>query len=383
MDTGDLLFSRDSLMNPNAKTIGPLKAAVYMKAYNMMGYDAFTPGELDLSLGIDELIKMSQQANFPFLAANLVSSQSNEPIFKPYVIKEIKGVRGMKVGIFGLISNRFPSGSPPAGRERFKITDPIEAAKKVVAVLKPQCRVIVALAHLEADEERMLADKAYGIDFIVNGHLTHAQAAPQLVNHAQIFVAGAKGEFLGQVDLFRQRRKLYSRYQLNPLKTEYKEKPEVQAWVGQYKDQLQSALQPPLVVAERPKESTSPSSTLSVPQLLSFVGEIGCQTCHPREHEHWRTTAHARAYQTLVARNKTSDPICLHCHTTGYGAPREPGAKFENVQCEACHGAAEGHRDSKKELEDAEEHECRVCHNPTNSPNFNYDIYVQKITHPK
>ena len=381
MDTGDLLFSPGSPMNPNAKTIGHLKAAVYMKAYNMMGYDAFTPGELDFSLGIDNLIKMSQQADFPFLAANLLNRQSNEPIFKPYVIKEIKELRGMKVGIFGLISNRFSSGSPPAGREKFKIADPIETAQKMVGVLKPQCRVIVALAHLEADKERMLADKVHGIDFIVNGHLTHAQAAPQLVNHTQIFIAGARGEFLGQADLFRQRMKLYSRYQLIPLRMDYHEKAEIKVLVREFKDQVESALQPPMMAGPAKGPTSSPETV--VPPLLAFGGEKGCQTCHPREYEHWATTAHARAYDTLVKKDKTSDPTCLACHTTGQGSPQKTNARSENVQCEACHGPAKGHPDSRKDLENVDEDHCRQCHNLTNSPNFNYDKYVQKVLHPK
>jgi hypothetical protein len=364
--------------NQNAKQIGNIKADLYMKAYNLMGYDALTPGELDLSLGIGELVKMSQQANFPFLAANLLDGKSNEPVFKPYIIKE---VRGMKVGIFGLISNRFPMEGPPEEKDKFKITDPIEAAQKAVAALKRKCRVIVALAHMEADEQKTLASRVHGIHFIVNGHLTRAQAEPQLVDQTQIFIAGSRGEFLGQVDLARQMRKLYSRYHLNPLKTDLKEKAEVLAMVSQYKSDLECALQPAASVdlAQGPTSSAE----RVVPPLLSFVGEKGCQTCHPREYEHWGRTVHARAYQTLVDRNKTSDPTCLPCHTTGYGSPRDPGARFENVQCEACHGPAEGHPDPRKELEPAEEAECRHCHNPTNSPNFNYDKYVQKILHPK
>jgi len=381
VDAGDLLFSPGSLMNPNAKTIGNLKAAVYMKAYNMMGYDAFTPGELDLSLGIEDLIKMSRLADFPFLAANLLNSQSNEPIFKPYVIKEIKEVGGMKVGIFGLISNRFSSGSPLAGNEKFKIADPIETAKKVVAVLKSRCRIIVALAHLEADEVREVVDKVHGIDFIVNGHRTLAQAAPQLVNHTQIFVAGARGEFLGQTDLFRQKTKLYSRYQLIPLKLDYREKSEIQAMVREFKGQLPPALQPPMMT-ELANGRTS-SSPVDVPSLPSFVGEKGCQTCHPREHEHWATTAHARAYDTLVKKDKTSDSSCLACHTTVEDLFQNIKSRNENVQCEACHGPAKGHPDSRKELEKVDEDDCRKCHNPTNSPQFDYDQYVQKILHPK
>jgi hypothetical protein len=367
-------------MNPKTKAIGNLKAAVYMKAYNLMGYDAFTPGELDLFLGIEDLIKMSQQANFPFLAANLLNRHSNEPIFKPYVIKEMKEAGGMKVGIFGLISNRFPSESPPAGGEKFKIADPIETAQKVLTVLKSECRVIVALAHLEADEERMLADKVPGIDFIVNGHRTRAQAAPQLVNHTQIFVAGARGEFLGQADLFRQRTKLYSRYQLIPLRMDYLEKAEIKVMVSDFKSQLESSLQPPMMeeLANGPT-----SSAIVVPPLLAFVEEKGCQACHPREYEHWATTAHARAYDTLVKKDKTSDPSCLACHTTDQGAPQHTKARIENVYCKACHGPAKGHPDSRKDLEKVEEDDCRQCHNPTNSPKFNYDEYVQRILHPR
>ncbi len=368
-------------MKPKARTIGNLKAALYMKAYNMMGYDAFTPGDLDLSLGIDELIKISQQANFPFLAANLLSSQSNEPVFKPYVIKEIKEVRGMKVGIFGLITNQFPSGSQTGGMENFKITDPIEAAQKVIAELKPHCRVIVALAHLGADEERMLADKVHGIDFIVNGHLTHAQAAPQLVNHTQIFVAGARGEYLGLTDLFEKGWKLYSRYQLIPLKLDYYEKPGIKAMVSELKNEMESAIHPEEKADSNKGLVSSPE--MMRPSLLSSVGEKGCRTCHPREHQHWATTAHARAYDTLVKKDKISDPSCLACHTTGRGSPRNINSRFENVQCEACHGSAGGHPDSRKDLRHVDEDDCRQCHNPTNSPNFNYDKYVQKILHPR
>ena len=368
-------------MNPNAKTIGNLKAALYMKAYNLMGYDAFTPGDLDFSLGIDDLIKMSRQADFPFLAANLLNRQSNEPIFKPYVIKEIKEIRGMKVGILGLISNRFSSGGWPAEGETFKIADPIDTARKVVEVLKPQCQVIVVLAHLEADEERMLADQVPGIDFIVNGHLTRAQAAPQLVNHTQIFIAGARGEFLGQADLFRQRMKLYSRYQLIPLRMDSEEKAEIKAMVSEFKGQRESALQPP--VSGDLTQGPNFSPDIVVPPPLAYGGERGCQTCHPREHEHWAATAHARAYDTLVKKDKTSDSSCLACHTTGHGFPPKTNARFENVQCEACHGPAKGHPDSQKDLRNVAEDICRQCHNPTNSPNFNYDRYVQKILHPR
>jgi 2',3'-cyclic-nucleotide 2'-phosphodiesterase (5'-nucleotidase family) len=244
VDTGDLLFSPESVLDLGAKQIASLKANLYMKAYNLMGYDAFTPGELDLFFGVGDLIKMSQQANFPFLAANLINLQTREPVFRAYVIKEIYG---MKIGLLGLISDRFPLGTPLEEKGKFQITDPFEAAQKAVKALKKQCQVIVAIAHMEADEQERLAEKVHGIHFVINGHLTHSQTSPLLVHHTQILIAGARGGVVGQVDLFREKkRSIDSRFELIPLKADYNEKPEVQAMVSEYKAQLESVLQPTL-----------------------------------------------------------------------------------------------------------------------------------------
>ncbi len=381
MDAGDLLFSRDAVGNPIPKEIGGLKADLYMKAYNRMGYTAFTPGELDLALGLDGIMKMSRQADFPFLAANLVHANSKELVFKDYVIKEIEGI---KVGIFGLISNRLPlEGLPAEKNKSFQITDPFEAAEKMVSLLRKRCRVIIALVHMESDEQNTLVEKVHGIHFIINGHLTSPKKDPVIVKSSQIFLAGSRGEYFGQVDISKKNWRLFSQYRLIPIKPEYQEKPEIQAWVAQYKDLLQCALQPASAGDFLAQLKSDFSSPMSVPELIAFVGEKSCQSCHPREYDHWEKTPHARAYGTLVERNKASDPTCLPCHTTGYGSFRDPRARFENVQCEACHGPAEAHPDPRKNLEKAEEHECRICHNPTNSPNFEYGVYVQKILHPK
>ena len=151
--------------------------------------------------------------------------------------------------------------------------------------------------------------------------------------------------------------------------------------VRELKNEMERALQ----LEGKAESAKGPASSPEriVPPLLSFVGEKGCQTCHPREHEHWTTTAHARAYDTLIKKDKTSDASCLACHTTGEDAHQNINSRIENVQCEACHGPAKDHPDSRKDLEKVDENNCRKCHNPTNSPQFNYDQYVQRILHPK
>ena len=65
---------------------------------NKVGYDAVVPGQNDFLFGYENLVTLSKQANFPFLAANIFDSNGNN-IFDPYTILNIKNV---KIGIIGI-----------------------------------------------------------------------------------------------------------------------------------------------------------------------------------------------------------------------------------------------------------------------------------------
>ena len=54
MDSGDLLYPSGYdlfALSQKDKALTSLKADLYLQTYNLMGYDAFTPGEVDLSWG--------------------------------------------------------------------------------------------------------------------------------------------------------------------------------------------------------------------------------------------------------------------------------------------------------------------------------------------
>jgi 5'-nucleotidase/5'-nucleotidase/UDP-sugar diphosphatase len=222
--------------------MGELKAALFMKTYNLMGYDAFTPGELDLSFGVENLMQVSQQANFPFLAANLLQRKTKKPVFKPYLIK---AVQGGKVGLLGLISKRHPlgMGGPREEKGKFHLADPIATAQKMVPLLKKKCKLIAVLGHLEEDEQQMLAKACPDIFFILSGHVPRQEPNPIRASNSQIFIAGSRGEHLGQVDFLIEERHLYARYQLFALTANYADHPQVRQWLNQYKSDLQNLTQ--------------------------------------------------------------------------------------------------------------------------------------------
>jgi hypothetical protein len=378
VDAGNTLFSPVSLKDPNALKLGAVKADLFIQAFNLMEYDAFIPGELDLALGVKNLISLRQQARFPFLLANLLDSKTRKPVFQPYRVRQ---VNGLKIGLLGLLSNQQPLNLPPEEAGSYVLEDPLKAARIWVPELKKKCQVIVVFGQLDSAEQADLARKAPGIHLLLGGRSSLLQQEPVQAGESRIFNNGERGEHLGQVDITFQGRKIKSQTQLVALDTSYPDHPVMLERIEEYKSRLQALLEK--MLAGAPANAT-PSSLAGErrPEIL-FMGDRHCLSCHQPQHQSWMQTAHAKAFQTLEREKKSSDPGCLPCHTTGFGAPRESGANLNNVQCEACHGPGQGHPEKRKTLLKVSEVQCHQCHNRANSPDFDYSVYREKIRHIK
>ncbi len=115
-----------------------------------------------------------------------------------------------------------------------------------------------------------------------------------------------------------------------------------------------------------------------------------CETCHADQVKIWKTTDHAKAYDTLVKKSKQLDPDCLACHTTRFEQPEGFSMKLKqmeltNVQCENCHGFAKEHLSDGKPIPTAKPAMalCLKCHSPYRSPDFekNAEKVFAKIKH--
>jgi 5'-nucleotidase / UDP-sugar diphosphatase len=219
------------------------KIDLLLNAYNKMNYDAFAPGDTDLSLSVEELVRMSRRAQFPFLLANLLDRKSQKPVFTPYLIKN---VGGLKVGLFALLSNNLDLRRSTGDREKYRLADAVATARKISAELKAQkCEVLIALAHMEEDEQKNLAQALKGVQFIVSGHARTVKPEIQEINNVEILRAGTRGEYLGQVEFFTAEKRLYSHYQLIPLNPKQPDQPAVAKMVQDYKIRIQNLLPEP------------------------------------------------------------------------------------------------------------------------------------------
>ena len=106
---------------------------------------------------------------------------------------------------------------------------------------------------------------------------------------------------------------------------------------------------------------------LTAAQQAEYLGFRACTKCHDSQGETWRTSAHAKAFDSLKPNAKTEaktkakldpkkdytqDKNCVGCHVTGYGEPGGfvSGASLDDmktvvgVTCESCHAAGGKYR---------------------------------------
>ena len=138
-----------------------------------------------------------------FLAQNVKTADFGDPVFKPYVVREIN-----KIPV-ALIGQAFPY-TPIANPRHFvaEWTFGIQEAElqKVVDAARAQgARAVVLLSHNGMDVDIKLAGRVRGIDAILGGHTHDGAPLPVVVNNAGgktvVTNAGSNGKFLGVLDM--------------------------------------------------------------------------------------------------------------------------------------------------------------------------------------
>lgn len=169
-------------------------------AMNLVGYDALTLGNHDFDHGQDVLKTRAAQAQFPFIAANILEEATGKPPtwVKPYIIKEVAGLR---FGVIGLANSGTPVISKPSNSQGLKFVREVDAVRQVLPEVKNKSDLIVVLAHEGLDYDQRLAAEVPGIDVIVSGHTHVEQRQPKVVGGTIIVHAGYKAQYVGRLVL--------------------------------------------------------------------------------------------------------------------------------------------------------------------------------------
>jgi sulfur-oxidizing protein SoxB len=203
------------------------KGMAVVNTQNAMGYDAMT-GHWEFTYGEKQLLSNIKKLKFPFIAQNVTNATWGGLIFKPYIIKEVNGLR---VGIIGQAFPYVPLAHPSHFVKNWNFGIDTSHAQKMVNELKNKEKVdlVVVLSHNGLEVDRKFAALINGIDIIVGGHTHDILPAPQIINNTIIVQAGTHGKFVGRIDLNVQNKKIIDYdHKLIPIVTDWiKPDPEI------------------------------------------------------------------------------------------------------------------------------------------------------------
>jgi len=396
-----------------------IKFETMLAALKDMRYTALGLGPAELRFGPEFLLAMqpfkeeSPETSLTFLGANIVLF--NDPEIGTPTRWKVLTVGGKKIGVTAVLGKREQSELLPKGTNvQISMQAAEEALPPVVEQLQAEnLDLLVLLSYSSLEESTALAQMFPAFDLIVSaGGPEDPDGQPIAVGQTMLVNVGQKGKHVGVVGLFPDDAEHRLRFELVELeKSRFQDTPKMVEHMRAYQIRL------------REEEIVKTELSINHPSGAEFVGAEACGECHTKAFEKWKKTPHFGAFESLKQARKGDkdygitriyDPECLACHVTGWHPQevlrydtgflnaefatnpddKEHSLLLKGQQCESCHGPGSRHielvGDGKKEeagqlmwvsLDEAEEKMCAGCHDPDNSPHFEFKRYWSRVIH--
>ena len=378
------------LVDAGDVTAGPrnweiFEMAYILKGYEAMGYDAVNVGHREISLGAEKLQEIGREHDL-FVSANLHGADG-ALLFPPYRIRTLPN--GYRIGILGVTEDDL---APEDEGENLTLAPALDAVGEYLPELTPQCDFVVLLAFAEEALMQQIAERYFEVDVIVGGRVLQPTHTPIESNQSRIVYITDKGKAVGKLDIaFNPDGEATYTNDIHMLKDTMAEATEITPIIDEFKIRLaEMDFQPHRDDEEGLTTITAARSSTA----NAYIGEASCGTCHPMAVEGWKAQKHAHSFESLVTRKHEHNPRCLQCHTVGYGASdgyinQRLTPTLGAVSCENCHGRGDYHvqfhqgQDVPERTAKLRTIACESCHDPENSPNFNFETYWEQIKHGK
>ena len=132
-----------------------------------------------------------QRNRLPVVCANLIEKRSHKPLFNPYLVKKIGGV---KVGFFGLIGEKVDLGP---SRDSLLVEEPAAVATRTIAEMRKKgVDVVVLLGQLGKVENEELVSAVDGVNAVVVGRDTPMIPKGRMIKNTVACYGGDQGYYL-------------------------------------------------------------------------------------------------------------------------------------------------------------------------------------------
>lgn len=165
-----------------------------IKGFEKIGCDAINVGRYELAGGLDHLIQIASKTSIPFISANLLDPDLEEPIFKPYILINRGGIRFGVIGLTNLVSDT---------TKQLIVDDYIVSGNIYLDAIKGKVDILVLLLNSDrstyGDLHKIfpLADLIFtsGSTFLTRPMMNQEEDGPF------VFSSGREGRYLNQFDV--------------------------------------------------------------------------------------------------------------------------------------------------------------------------------------
>ncbi|HUG90511.1 MAG TPA: multiheme c-type cytochrome [Planctomycetaceae bacterium] len=423
-----------------------IKFQTILAGLGQMGYAAMTLGPDELRLGADYLLSRENfspdaDAAPAFVAANVELFES--PDYGPSRYRTVT-VGDVKIGVTAILGTSLKDKIFPEGANTdIEISDPLTSLRDVLPSLKAdEPNLLVLLSHASLDESRELAAKFPEFDVVASvGGPEDPDGKPERLGDTLLLKVGRKGKYVGVLGFYPDADQRLRFELVNLDNRRFTETEEMRQLLQVYQDELRDrALD---LYLELPR-GRHPADALFVGAATCGKCHVKAYNkWKTSAHAHATDSLIKGRKDEKNPVSRIHDPECLSCHVTGW-QPQEVAryvsgyisealvadaghraalesafqssgrdervspALFQDLQgqqCENCHGPGSEHvrletlvkQNRSAVVQDqllagrramhlsrshAREHVCLQCHDLDNSPDFDFDKYWDKVSHP-
>ena len=290
IDSGDTIQGTPVQYYHNKKNNSPRDPM--MLVMSSLHYDSMTVGNHEYNFGLKVLDKARSEADFPFLSANTYDKGTQQTHYKPYIVKEVAGVR---VGILGLTTPGIPNWENVPNYVGLEFHEPVAEARKWVAELrnKERADLVIVAMHMGLEEDLRtgeinpgqvpnenravaIAREVPGVDAIFMGH-THRDTPAVYLNGVLITQANYWGRHLARADFYMENAnghwRVYAKAARTiPVDDKVEPDPDVLKLAAPYDEETQKWLS--RVIGDSAEELTAKDSRFRDTAILDLIQRV-------------------------------------------------------------------------------------------------------------
>ncbi|EDW08845.2 uncharacterized protein Dmoj_GI19339, isoform B [Drosophila mojavensis] len=195
-----VLFSGDAFSPSMLSTF--TQGEQMIPVLNQVGTHCAVFGNHDFDHGLDVLVKLIKQTDFPWLMSNVVDNETGRPLGGGKISHFILHNQ-ISIGLIGLVEREWLETLPTIDPTEVTYIDYVEAGNRLARELRNEgCDLIIALTHMRTPNDINLAEKCNGIDIILGGH-DHVREVTE-INGKMIVKSGTDFQQFSVITIERQ-----------------------------------------------------------------------------------------------------------------------------------------------------------------------------------